>query len=104
MGGALTIASLVDGRVVPWFLERNAIPAKYVVVPESLLKKWRSGKIADGKELARVALAQDSTVGIAPNNAATLPPEPAVVVAEPEPESPAPVDDLLGDGGGTSII
>lgn len=56
---AKMIASLTDGRVVPWFSE-DPVPAGYVVVPPALLVKFTDGKIADGVALAKAALAGDA--------------------------------------------
>ena len=59
---AKTIASLTDGRVVPWFSE-DPVPAGFVVVPPELLAKFTDGKIADGIALAKAALAGDTGAG-----------------------------------------
>lgn len=64
----MTIASIDDGRVVPWYLTAAEIPIKYVEIPDALLEKYRSGEIADGRELARQALALNAPVGTAPSN------------------------------------
>lgn len=56
------IVSLVDGRVVPYFAD-DAIPSNYVLVPESLLKKWEDGKYKDGVSLAKECLMANSSVG-----------------------------------------
>lgn len=75
---AKTIASLIDGRVGPWYSDEDSIPEGFVVVPEALLEKYRTGEIADGKVLARTALAQDAEVGTAHQNVAMpLPPDKA---------------------------
>lgn len=89
---AKTIASLVDGRVVPWFLESDPIPEKYVVVPDALLAKYISGQIADGKSLARAALAADAEVGTAHQNVAAPPPKKAGGDADPGAVDPATVE------------
>lgn len=73
---AKLIASLVDGRVCPWYSEEDPIPAKFVVIPDKLREKYIKGEITDGKALAKMALAEDgSVVGTAVQNVATPPPE-----------------------------
>ena len=81
---AKMIASIADGRVVPWFSEEDPVPQGYVVVPTNLHAKFAAGEIADGKALAKAALAADAEVGTAPANA--MPPEP------PKKASPKPVE------------
>ena len=87
---AKTIASLVDGRVTVWFCEEEPIPAKYVVIPDALLAKYKSGEITDGKALAKAALAADSELGVAPQNVATPPPESKTKVGDDDPGSVDP--------------
>lgn len=65
---AKMIASLTDGRVVPWFPKEDPVPQGFVVVPPSLLAKFSAGEIADGVTLAKAALAADAEVGTAPAN------------------------------------
>lgn len=52
----IIVASSKDGRVVPWFAEGNP-PEGFVEVPKDLLKKYRSGEIKDGFELAQKSFA-----------------------------------------------
>ena len=52
----MIIASMKDGRVVPWFLEGNP-PEGFVEAPNDLFEKYRSGEIKDGFELAQKSLA-----------------------------------------------
>ena len=40
-----TIASISDGRVVPWYSD-EPVPAGFVEVPAALLSKFAAGKIA----------------------------------------------------------
>lgn len=84
---AKTIASLIDGRVCPWYLEGDPIPEKFVLIPDDLLAKYASGEVADGKTLARMALMRDgSEVGTAHQNVATPPPpDKAKVGGDPDP-------------------
>ena len=49
------IASIADGREVPWFSE-DPVPQGYVVVPPELHAKFVTGEIADGIALAKDAL------------------------------------------------
>lgn len=67
---AKILASLIDGRVVPWFSEEDPIPAKFVVIPDGLYERFKAGEITDGKELARQALADDAEIGTAKMNVA----------------------------------
>lgn len=84
------IASLVDGRICPWYSAEDPIPAKFVVIPPDLLEKYKKGEISDGKTLAKMALAEDgSVVGTAAQNVATPPPE---AVAKATAVNPATVD------------
>ena len=71
---AKMIASLTDGRVVPWFSEEDPIPQGFVEVSPSLLAKFLAGEIADGVALAKAALAADAEVGTAPANTSVEPP------------------------------
>ena len=89
------IASLVDGRICPWYSAEDPIPEKFVVIPDKLWEKYLSGKIADGKTLAKTALMQDgSEVGTAHQNVAPKPPakaragdvDPGAVVPESIPQ------------------
>lgn len=86
---AKTLASLTDGRVVPWFSEEGPAPAGFVFVPDALLAKYKSGEITDGMTLARLSLADGSEVGVAPANTATPPPPPPKKAAK-EPEKGEP--------------
>ncbi len=70
----MIIASVEDGRVVPWFLSAGEIPVKFVQIPEELLARYSAGEFQDGKELARAALALNAAVGTAPNNTFVPPP------------------------------
>ena len=70
---AKTIASISDGRVVPWFSE-DPVPTGFVEVPPELHAKFLAGKIADGVALAKAALAGEVKAGAAPKAAAA--PEP----------------------------
>lgn len=82
------IASLVDGRICPWYSAEDPIPEKFVVIPDALWEKYLSGKITDGKVLAKTALMQDgSEVGTAHQNVATPPKKPA---NEPAPDEVDP--------------
>ena len=54
---AKVIASIADGRVVPWFSEEDPVPDGFVVVPPDLHVKFTAGEIADGVSLAKAALA-----------------------------------------------
>ena len=67
------IASIADGREVPWFSE-DPVPQGYVVVPPELHAKFVTGEIADGIALAKAALVADAEVGTAPANASVEPP------------------------------
>lgn len=87
-----TIASLVDGRVVPWFSEGDPLPARFVVVPEKLLAKFRSGEIKDGIALAKAALADNGELGTAPQNVAPPPPPPKIADADPGAVDPETID------------
>ena len=69
---AKTIASIADGRVVPWFSE-DPVPAGFVVVPPALLEKFTAGQIADGIALAKAALSGEAGVGKAADAAAPAP-------------------------------
>lgn len=70
------IASLVDGRICPWYSAEDPIPAKFVVIPPDLLEKYKKGEISDGKTLAKMALAEDGSIlGTAAQNVATPPPK-----------------------------
>ena len=84
------IASLTDGRVVPWFPKEDPVPQGYVVVPPSFLAKFAAGEIADGVALAKAALAADAEVGIAPLNAAPIPPPPPPKKGDTEPQKGEP--------------
>jgi hypothetical protein len=68
------IASIADGRVVTWYSDDDPIPAGFVFVPDALYDKHASGEIADGKSLARAALAANAEVGMAHQNVAVPPP------------------------------
>lgn len=82
------IASLVDGRICPWYCVEDPIPEKFVVIPDALWARHLSGKITDGKVLAKMALMQDgSEVGTVPQNVAPPPKEPA---NEPAPDEVDP--------------
>ena len=87
---AKTLASLTDGRVVPWFSEEDPAPAGFVFVPDALLAKYRSGEIADGVTLARLSLADNAEVGTAPANTVPPPPPPPPKKAAKEPEEGEP--------------
>ena len=50
------IASLVDGRICPWYCVEDPIPEKFVVIPDALWARHQSGEITDGKVLAKMAL------------------------------------------------
>lgn len=56
------IASLVDGRVVPYFPD-GAIPGNFVQISDALLKKWNNGEFANGIDLAKAALLGNAAVG-----------------------------------------
>jgi hypothetical protein len=92
----MLIASLVDGRVCPWYSEEDPIPAKFVVIPTKLREKYIKGEITDGKALAKMALAEDgSIVGTAVQNVAPPPPEtplPAGVGEDPSTVDPKKVE------------
>ena len=73
---AKVLASIADGRVVPWFSEEDPPPAGFVVVPPELHGKFAAGEIADGMALARAALAANAEVGVAKPNTSVEPPPP----------------------------
>lgn len=83
------IASLIDGRICPWYSAEDPIPEKFVVIPPDLFEKYVAGEITDGKKLAKAALACDgSEVGTAHQNVAALQPaKPTVPPDEVDPES-----------------
>ena len=84
------IASLVDGRICPWYSSEDPIPEKFVVIPDDLWAKHQSGEIADGKTLAKMALMKDnSEVGTASQNVAK-PPPPKEPANEPAPDEVDP--------------
>ena len=87
-----TIASLVDGRVVPWFADGDPIPEKFVAVPDALLAKYKAGEITDGRALARASLAANAEVGPAHQNVATPPPKKAGGDADPGAVDPAAIE------------
>lgn len=89
---AKTIASLVDGRVVPWYSDEDPVPEKFVVIPDALYAKYKSGEIADGKALARAAIAENAEVGTAHQNVATPPPKKAGGAVDPGAADPASVE------------
>lgn len=89
---AKTIASLIDGRVVPWFSEEDPVPEKFVVIPDALLAKYKSGEIADGKALAKAALAANAEVGVAHQNVAVPPPKKARGNESPGDVDPASIE------------
>lgn len=95
---AKTIASISDGRVVPWYSD-EPVPAGYVEVPDKLLAKFASGKIADGVALAKLSLAGEANAPAAPEAApAPTPAEPA----EPTPAEPtAPFGNSIPTTGRT---
>lgn len=74
---ARMIASAADGRVVPWFSEEDPVPPGFVVVPPALHAKYAAGEIADGKSLAKAALAAGSELGVPAANTSVEPPPPA---------------------------
>lgn len=83
------IASLVDGRICPWYCVEDPVPEKFVVIPDALWARYQSGEITDGKALAKTALMQDgSEVGTTPQNIAPPPKkradEPAPGDVDPE--------------------
>lgn len=85
------IASITDGRVVPWFSDEDPVPTGFVVVPDELFAKYQSGKIADGKALARAAIAANAEVGTAKLNVATPPPPKKTGDADPSAVNPATI-------------
>lgn len=87
-----TIASLVDGRVVPWFADGDPIPEKFVAVPDALYAKYKAGEITDGRALARASLAANAEVGTAHQNVATPPPKKAGGDADPGAVDPAAIE------------
>ena len=89
---AKTIAGIADGRVVPWFMDDEPIPAGFVSVPETLLAKYESGEIADGKALAKAALSANAEIGTARQNVATPPPKKAVGDVDPGAVDPATIE------------
>lgn len=89
---AKTIASLVDGRVVPWFAEGDPLPEKFVMIPDALYAKYCAGEITDGKALARAAIAENAEVGTAYQNVATPPPKKAAGDSDPGAVDPASIE------------
>lgn len=87
------IASLVDGRICPWYSSEDPIPEKFVVIPDDLWAKHESGEIADGKTLAKMALMKDnSEVGTASQNVAKPPPPKKGGDADPGAVDPATIE------------
>lgn len=74
---AKTIASISDGRVVPWYSE-EPVPTGFVEVPDALLAKFADGKIADGVALAKLSLAGEAKAPAAPKAAPPSPAEPSM--------------------------
>ena len=74
---AKTIASISDGRVVPWYSD-DPVPAGFVEVPDSLLSKFAAGKIADGVALAKLSLAGEASAPEPPKAKAPTPAEPSM--------------------------
>lgn len=71
---AKIIASLSDGRVVPWYSKEDPIPNGFVEVPPELHAKFLAGKIADGVSLAKAALAGEVKADTKAKAAAIPPP------------------------------
>ena len=69
---AKTIASISDGRVVPWYSE-EPVPTGFVEVPDALLAKF-----ADGVALAKLSLAGEAKAPAAPKAAPPPPAEPSM--------------------------
>ena len=89
---AKTIASLVDGRICPWYSDEDPVPEKFVVIPDALFAKYKSGEIADGKALARAALTANAEVGTAHQNVVVPPPPKKIGDADPGAVDPATIE------------
>ena len=101
---AKIIASLVDGRVIPWFAEADPVPQQFVVVPDALLAKYESGEITDGRALAKLALAGDGAeVGTARPNVHVAPPRAKAKGGDPDPGAVDPAEIPQGEPGSASV-